>query len=618
LADPKPQKPPDKAAEKIAEKKGDVSSIFILKSQTTTLAQAESFLRNRKWVVGSGTNLREALAYIIQKNPQYILVTADHPNRKVRLFPKMLAQAFPIRVIGFAEKGSGLSTKNLHEMGLEYNLYPPVSGPAIERMILKIKKEDEEKKIENENQIKSGKSVDSPASQEMITFKGDSAPGDSMKSSFEQARAALNQLIISDGSGDEGPAIVAGNGSNTKDTGFQGPAGSDPSATFGSDGQSQNSSSKGYSGGPGQDRNTEPAYGGGAALEHQGQSGRGNDSASDRSGESDSGGGRSSARSGEPDASGGLASDAKGNSNQSKNKNNSGFLDGQSDWGEHTSSPQLRGSSEDKDGTNSSGRGSRQKSLPVMESEYVPRAASKPYRMRQEKPPQGSEASQSVFVRGTQQALRDSVNSKGDDTAEEIQQASNLACITVESPRFNGYLICAMGRNRKIDKTFIDLLQQRLFKFLKDNGENIKDQDTISLRLQEVNFTAWTLAQAEFLKKSVHDGEEVAIAFFPTAVQSQDLQKSVSEKMLMVGLSELQDNAVVEFDLYIFMPENNKYLLYTPQGRPFYGNQKSRLKDKGITHMHLRKESAHEMKKYRAQNFLNEKIENYRKALKTA
>ena len=48
----------------------------------------------------------------------------------------------------------------------------------------------------------------------------------------------------------------------------------------------------------------------------------------------------------------------------------------------------------------------------------------------------------------------------------------------------------------------------------------------------------------------------------------------------------------------------------------FYTDQKGRLKDKGVVHMHLKKDSAPQVKKYRAQNFLNEKILEFQKKKK--
>ena len=134
------------------------------------------------------------------------------------------------------------------------------------------------------------------------------------------------------------------------------------------------------------------------------------------------------------------------------------------------------------------------------------------------------------------------------------------------------------------------------------------------MQIKEVEFEGWALTQADFLRKSVHDGNEIAMAFFPHKDVSKTLDESASEKMLKMSLDELKEDVALEFDLYIYMPENNKYLLYTPQGKPIQGKQKDRLIEKGVTHMHLRKESVQDVKKYRAQNYLNDKIEAYKMA----
>jgi hypothetical protein len=555
------------------------------------LIQAETFLRNRNWIVGSSINLREALAYIIQKKPQYILISSDHPNKKVRAMPKMLMQAFSVRVIGFAEKGTSNSTKNLLEMALEYNLYPPVSGPAIERMILKIRK-DEELKSQNENLIKGGKIGDSGVSgNELITFKGETASANALKASFDQARMALSQLANFDGGGtdSEGAAHIPGSSSPMINFQQTGSSNTDPlspayrgSAMGGVGGGHIDTADSGFG--------YESATGGADPGRHSTSQGINLLSQSELGSTTPNGD-----DSGAPEA---------GADSQREAKQSSG----------------MKGDANDLDVDSSgTGRGrTRKDGTPIFESEYAPKTAPKPYRMRQEKEPKNPDEKTSIFVQGAYQSLKQTVNLKGQETAEEISQSSNVACIQVQSPRFAGYLVCAMGRDRKIDKAFMDIIKQRLLRFLKESGEELKDKDTLNLKIQPIHFTDWALEQAEFLKKSVHDGDEIAIAFFPTQIQDPDLQSSVSEKMVMIHMNELKDDAPVEFDLYIFMPENNKYLLYTPQGRPFYGKQKVRLKDKGITHMHLRKEAAPNVQKYRAQNFLNDKISAYRSGKKAS
>ncbi|MGZ5278347.1 MAG: hypothetical protein ACXWC9_00285, partial [Pseudobdellovibrionaceae bacterium] len=453
------------------------------------------------------------MAYIIQKHPQYVLISADHPNKKVRMLPKMLVQAFPVRVIGFAEKGTGISTKNLHEMNLEYNLYPPVSGPAIERTILKMLKDDE-LRAQQEAMIKTTRSGDSAAGgNELITFKGETPGPDSMKSSFEQARAALSQLVSSDGNQDDsqiettasssmmnfqqqgspgadplGPAYRGGIGQESASGSAYQPASSeDPSSNTLRTSQQAQDSQTGFHDG---NSNWSP-HSAGSSSERDFENSR--RSRSDQgSGVNKSSGRDDSKRGAEQDHSANPESDAYDSHSKNRGRasglgsgTNSDFeSESKSSHGMDEDSNSSRGKSGSSDtspigegdshgstsendptkNTESDSRSGRSKKdgLPVMESEYVPRNAPAPYRMQQENEAKDLDGTTSIFVRGAQTSLNESVNLKGSETAEEITQSSNLACITVESPRFSGYLVCAMGRDRKIDKTFIDVIKQRL------------------------------------------------------------------------------------------------------------------------------------------------------------
>jgi hypothetical protein len=253
------------------------------------------------------------------------------------------------------------------------------------------------------------------------------------------------------------------------------------------------------------------------------------------------------------------------------------------------------------------------KGHPILESTTPPGGSKVDYVITRSEDRTGK-LNDSIIVRGTEEALSEAVDHRTGKKISKIEKATNIACIEIKSNRFSGYLVCAMGKNRKIDNQLMNLAKQRLFTFLKNNGEKVKEDDSLALKLQEVDFTDWALEQAEFLRRSIHDGNEIAMAFFPSAQNDIKLEDSASEKMLQLDLKDLKEDTALEFDLYMFMPQNNKYLLYTPKGQPFYGGQKDRLSTKGVTHMHLRKDSAHSVKKYHAQNFLNDKIASYKSA----
>ncbi|MFN7728700.1 MAG: hypothetical protein ACK5P7_06060 [Bdellovibrio sp.] len=516
----------------------NVFSIFILKIKPDSLKQAQAFLTNRGWTVGSGTKLPEALTYIIQKKPEFIFIAADHPNKKVKIFPKLLAQAFSVKIIMFAESQGGHAISSLKEMGAEYSLFPPVSGPSIERIVLKMKLDEEKVAEEKKQRIARGDTGSVQGGLVHIKGEGGSEEADN---SFEQARAALNQLISSD-----------------QDDQQEG-------GTFDDKGQSGDMKSSGL-GQPGeQDR---PA----GRPAKQGEGGHP----------------RPPVPQGAPD-------------------------DGGSEWSRSEKGTGMSVPlSTDASQADASQADNGQEQVPITGSEHVPK---KPKLAPRYKRGEGNKNAdlESIMLKGTQAALEESVKVRDDiDDYTEVEKSSHCACIIVESEKFSGYLVAALGKNRKVDQTLIEQIKKRLFSFLKSHGEIVKEEDSMNVKIEEVAFEDWALEQAEFLRKSIHDGDEIAMAFFPTKDTATKLEESASEKMLKMEISELKEDTAVEFDLYIYLPENNKYLLYTPQGKTLYGTQRNRLTDKGVTHMHLRKESANDVKKYRAQNYLNEKIEVFK------
>jgi hypothetical protein len=460
----------------------------------------------------------------------------------------MLAQAFTIKCVGFCEHNSGSSVRNLGELGLEYVLYPPVSGPAIERLILKIKKDEETRASKRASPSQDEASAKGPLSAEAIN--------NSLNSDPDHADADSDSLSHFQGSSLSGMAYTGHLGKEPEESGNK-------DASY-IPGQGAPASGPGdYQ--PTHDDSVSNTQAPGESFEQWAERMRN-------------------------------AAGAADNRKKPKGKN---ILQTGPGMG-----PGYRG------GENSTNRGKAEGE--VIESEYTPKKKKKAYRFETDSKQDLS--NEKLIVRGAQTSLNQTVvQVKGFESEDvvPIERASNIACITIESPRFSGYLVCALGKNRKIDEKFVEEVQRKLVKFLVDNGEPAKEKDTLSMKIQEVDFTEWALQEAEFLRTSVHNGDEIAMAFFPTNDLEVKLEVSASEKMVKLSIDDLKEDAVVEFDLYIFMPGNNKYLLYTPQGMRFYGNQKNRLREKGVSHIHLRKESASSVKKYKAQNFLNEKIESY-------
>lgn len=623
-------------------------TMLILKSNPTALGVVETFLRNRGWRIYSTANLKEALVQIVSNKPSYVLISVDHPNKKVRALPKLLAQAFPVACIAFAENQNSASFKMLNESPTEYRVYPPVTGPAIERCVNKYLKDQQTRAtVQSANDTFKGEKDTN--GNDMIAIKGGGNGNIEIKGGGDiggDAGKLFAQLL-----GEEGNITTTATSNKVDnnqvfatavDEDDYKPTESNYIPSGNSGNKNQNDSLPSYLQAKGD--NTSGAQGGkngfGQTYVQKGSAGPGGTvvpPTGDNSGwgNAQGGPGNSSNYSGQQGG-------PQAGSNYSGQQG--GAADGnpssrQDDLGGGTQRPQYPGRPNEQDengwggngpagaggananendkngrgaeGIPAEGLGSREYRRRQAASNWAPMKEDRDQVERIREKRAKSDANQTLIARGTQKSLEESVMVRDGVVKEKAQDSTSAACIVVESERFSGYLVAVMGKNRKIDQSFIDSVKLKLFRFLKDNGEEVKDGDGMEIKIKQVDFEPWALDYAEFLRKSVHEGNEVAMAFFPRRPIKAILEDSHHKDMAKIELGELQGDRQVEFDLYVYLPTNNKYVLYTPKGGVFYNKQMDRLKKQGVTHMHVQKDAVAAISKYKAQNYLNDMIEDH-------
>jgi hypothetical protein len=451
-------------------------SLFILKNKATSLLAAEKFLQNRGWSVSSGVSLRELVAFLIQRQPKFILVPADFRNKKVKMLPKLLQQAFSVTIVGYVELASAQAITLLADMKLKFQIIPPISGPQIERTLLRAQKElSEGAQLQVEPYDEAGAAQTDP---EFIKIAGDTRNvkvkhisglgGLVSANALDRASMILQELLEQEKEEEQ------------------------------EEEQKQRSSIE-------QNRKI-PFYEYDPVLK--------------------------------------------------KNRPTPQF-------NFKNSSPEMKGDS--------------------------------------------------ILVRGTRYALDQAVRMVPYlPNFEEDQSTKSCGCLILELDHFSGYLVTAFGYHRELEKKFFKFLQEKLLTFLKSFGELPKNFESMQIEIHEVDFKEWTSRQAEFLVKSIHSQTEITIAFFPSADTQLKIGESVSKKMLALNLEEIRGDSRVEFDTYIYMPNNNRYLLYVASQGIFYKSQKDRLKKSGISFLHIRKGELAQAKKYKTQYFFNDQIELFK------
>jgi hypothetical protein len=113
-------------------------SLLILESKNNSLPLMRTFLQNREFLVHSTTSFKEAMAYLVKYKPKFFMVSVDYPNRGVVQLSRQLTETMGVCVILYAEKNVASSIQLLVDSKWDYLLYPPVTGPSVERVVNRI------------------------------------------------------------------------------------------------------------------------------------------------------------------------------------------------------------------------------------------------------------------------------------------------------------------------------------------------------------------------------------------------------------------------------------------------------------------------------------------------
>ena len=117
-----------------------------------------SFLSKRNFSVFFETDIKSAVSKVFEIKPDFIFIAWDHKDKKIMMLPQLLEKVTSCTFVPFINKNSKESVFKFDSCPINPKLYPPISGPAIERLILKHSKEDEEylKKVNKFKSMKSG------------------------------------------------------------------------------------------------------------------------------------------------------------------------------------------------------------------------------------------------------------------------------------------------------------------------------------------------------------------------------------------------------------------------------------------------------------------------------
>ncbi|MFN8943689.1 MAG: hypothetical protein ACK5WZ_03600 [Pseudobdellovibrionaceae bacterium] len=555
--------------------------ILILKKNSQSLISVEKYLAKRGWHVTATHEMKIAVLKAVEVKPDFIFISFDHHNEKVINLPKVLSQFLKATIVPFLERQSSFALHNIKQSGFAYSLFPPLTGPKFERLIHKINY-DIDHIIENPVEKRSAFQSQTTGNNEMvIKIKGSNqsfSATESNQLNFTELTTALdsqdnNEISIKQ--------INTASGRHFSQEELEVLVSKESMLNL-----SQCCPDITMAAGENKDqyrqRLIEEIKRKNLLAQNQDAENTFFDEVYARATEM-----------------------AEENSSQNEQVTFVFLQKALTELVSHCPDSLKKGNLENQESLNQrllsqlvQHTKNEGQNTAVIESElnFEPKSA--------------LEISSFKTI--------DSIRTPGSTAVQKEEKKKSsykvetARCYLIDSQHYYGYLVVTSERDYHNDKEFQQLVTTRLKEYLKDSGQEIDFSEVMNIRFQQVDFQDWSLDQADFLHQCISDGQEIAIAFFPGNQARLAMNAPNEKQMHAISIHEFMGGIPVEFNLYVYLKQNDRYLHYTKGGFILYQNQKERLEEKGILEMHVHSEELHELKKYRVQNYLNQLILEYK------
>jgi response regulator of citrate/malate metabolism len=225
----------------------------------------------------------------------------------------------------------------------------------------------------------------------------------------------------------------------------------------------------------------------------------------------------------------------------------------------------------------------------------------------------------SLLEEGTRLALRESIQVSG-EIQEGIKVAELCTTLKIHSTRFNGYLVLTFGANRNLEDKVIFDLQTHLLEFLKKQGEANIECQKYQMQVEPVEFKKWGKSEAEFVLLSDHQGYEIGVAFIESAPPQVNLNPFSDDTMYSIDPNDIRPDSQLNFDLFLYLPLNQKFLKHTVAGNYMTSSRFEKLVDakKKEYSVLIKKNDADLFKIYVVTQIINAFITKYKSVLNAA
>lgn len=188
------------------------------------------------------------------------------------------------------------------------------------------------------------------------------------------------------------------------------------------------------------------------------------------------------------------------------------------------------------------------------------------------------------------------------DTANNFQGQFPLikvcSVIPVNDSSFKGLLIVATNTGEKINPDQLIEFRTKISELAKQ--QNIFGiEDSFTYQVEPINILDWASEQSEFsIIQTMPGGEEIFVSFVLREKIIPNLKNYIDHEMYLVDVQHLPPETEVDFDAYIHLPKNGKYIQYLKKGKSISLDQVKNLMKNNVSAFCLPADEKNNFKKF--------------------
>jgi hypothetical protein len=215
------------------------------------------------------------------------------------------------------------------------------------------------------------------------------------------------------------------------------------------------------------------------------------------------------------------------------------------------------------------------------------------------------------IVMGTQKAIDEIASETPDANILPLKNTTQAICFFVMSKSHQGFVLCSIAHNTEPLMEFVDMFKTRLTELMADFDKNFLTSGALEVTMQQVDFDEWVTSQAAFSKKFVHLDRECGVAFFELSPAKPDVTPSTKKDFVQMKLMDVTQDRKLGFNVFLYLPVNKKFILYTRRGGKFAEAQKKRLISRGVSGVHLHENEVEQMHRTHLEAYIDEMISEH-------